>query len=64
MNPPFTRSSIDNLLFGSVPISHRPKLSVSLQKLLDQRDLKASVQAGLAAVFLAQADQYLEREGR
>lgn len=63
MNPPFTRSCGDNLLFGSLPEGEREKLQKALQRLIARRDLKASATAGLGAVFVTLADQVVMPEG-
>ena len=53
MNPPFTRSVHSNLLFGSLPKTHRPRLQEELSRRLRAR--LASATAGLAAAFVAAA---------
>jgi len=63
MNPPFTRSTGGNLLFGSLPEGEREKLQKALQRLIAQKDLKASATAGLGAVFVTLADQVVMPEG-
>jgi hypothetical protein len=63
MNPPFTRSTGGNLLFGSLPEGEREKLQKALQRLIARRDLKASATAGLGAVFVTLADQVVMPEG-
>jgi len=63
MNPPFTRSCGDNLLFGSLPKEEREKLQKALQRLIAQKDLKASATAGLGSVFVALADQVVKPGG-
>lgn len=60
MNPPFTRSVVGNLLFGSLPKSDRAKLRKELSKRLKKR--QASATAGLGAAFVAAAAPKL-REG-
>ena len=63
MNPPFTRSVIGNLLFGSLPPADRRKLQDELSRRLKQR--QASVTAGLGAAFVAAASPKLRPgEGR
>jgi hypothetical protein len=63
MNPPFTRSTGGNLLFGSLPEGEREKLQKALQRLIAQKDLKASATAGLGSVFVALADQVVKPGG-
>jgi SAM-dependent methyltransferase len=63
MNPPFTRSCGDNLLFGSLPKEEREKLQKALQRLIAQKALKASATAGLGSVFVALADQVVKPGG-
>lgn len=63
MNPPFTRSTGGNLLFGSLPERERERLQKDLQRLISQKNLKASVTAGLGAPFVALADQVLKPKG-
>ena len=63
MNPPFTRSVIGNLLFGSLPSADRRKLQDELSRRLKQR--QASATAGLGAAFVAAASPKLRPgEGR
>ena len=63
MNPPFTRSVIGNLLFGSLPATERRKLQNELSRRLKQRH--ASATAGLGAAFVAAASPKLRPgEGR
>lgn len=64
MNPPFTRSVIGNLLFGSFPEPERQKMQSSLKKLVKSHKLPASITAGLSPVFVALADRYLKPGGR
>jgi hypothetical protein len=64
MNPPFTRTCGDNLLFGSVPAKQRRQLQLSLARLVKQKKVSASITAGLGAVFLAVADRRLGSKGR
>ncbi len=64
MNPPFTRSTGGNLLFGSLPEKERRQLQQALQRLLREEKVSASVTAGLGSVFLALADRYLKEGGR
>ena len=63
MNPPFTRSVIGNLLFGSLPPTERRKLQDELSRRLKSR--QASATAGLGAAFVATASPRLRPgEGR
>ena len=63
MNPPFTRSVIGNLLFGSLPTAERTKLQKELSRRLKSR--QASATAGLGAAFVAAAaPKLLPGEGR
>ena len=63
MNPPFTRSVIGNLLFGSLPSADRRKLQDELSRRLKSR--QASATAGLGAAFVAAASPKLRPgEGR
>ena len=63
MNPPFTRSVIGNLLFGSLPQTERKKLQDELKRRLKAQE--ASATAGLGAPFVAAASPKLRPgEGR
>ena len=63
MNPPFTRSVVGNLLFGSLPQTDRRKLQDELARRLKSR--QASATAGLGAAFVAAASPKLRPgEGR
>ena len=63
MNPPFTRSVIGNLLFGSLPASERRRLQNELSRRLKSKE--ASATAGLGAAFVAAASPKLRPgEGR
>ncbi|MBW1947445.1 MAG: hypothetical protein JRI33_05840 [Deltaproteobacteria bacterium] len=64
MNPPFTRSVIGNLLFGSFPEKERSKMQTSLKNLVRKLRVQTNITAGLAAVFVALADRYLKTGGR
>lgn len=64
MNPPFTRSCGDNLLFGSLLPKERKQLQQELQRLIQDEQLLASATAGLASVFLALADRHVKEGGR
>ena len=63
MNPPFTRSVIGNLLFGSLPATERRRLQDELSRRLRSR--QATATAGLGAAFVAAATPKLRpSEGR
>jgi hypothetical protein len=64
MNPPFTRTCGDNLLFGSLPSAERTRLQKALQELLKAHGAEAHITAGLGAVFIAVADRHLKAGGR
>lgn len=64
MNPPFTRSTGGNLLFGSLAPKEREALQRELQRLIQNERLLASATAGLASVFVVLADRYLKEGGR
>ncbi|MBO3798909.1 MAG: N-6 DNA methylase [Thermoproteota archaeon] len=64
MNPPFTRSVGGNLLFGSLPKRERIQLQKELSQILSKKNLSGIGQAGLGAVFVFLADEYLEEGGR
>ncbi|MCX7967637.1 MAG: hypothetical protein N3B10_03990 [Armatimonadetes bacterium] len=64
MNPPFTRSTGGNLLFGSLQPKERKALQSELQRLIQSEQLLASATAGLASVFVALADRHLKENGR
>jgi hypothetical protein len=64
MNPPFTRSVIGNLLFGSFPDKERAKMQAALKNLVKNRQVQTNITAGLAAVFVALADRYVKCGGR
>lgn len=64
MNPPFTRSTIGNLLFGGLPSSERNDLQRALKGLLNKKKLSGIGQAGSAAIFVFVADKYLVKGGR
>ena len=61
MNPPFTRSVIGNLLFGSLPATERRRLQNELSRRLRSRQAKAT--AGLGAAFVAAATPKLRPNG-
>jgi len=63
MNPPFTRSCGDNLLFGSLPKEERKKLQKTLRQLIAQKKIEASATAGLGALFVALAHQVIKPAG-
>jgi hypothetical protein len=62
MNPPFTRSTIGNLLFGSLPEGERRDLQKHLAHFI--RGKGASTTAGLGSVFVAVADKHIKAGGR
>jgi hypothetical protein len=62
MNPPFVRSVVGNLLFGSLPQEDRPRLQRKLKKIM--AGLPANITAGLGSVFVVLGDQYLKPGGR
>ncbi|MCD6513306.1 MAG: hypothetical protein J7L07_00105 [Candidatus Odinarchaeota archaeon] len=64
MNPPFTRSVGGNLLFGGLPRSERKILQRKLSDLLQEKGLTGIGQAGLGAVFVFLANEYLRVGGR
>jgi hypothetical protein len=64
MNPPFTRSTGGNLLFGSLSNDERKRLQKALQQLVRQQKLQASTTAGLGAIFVALAHRTLKHSGR
>jgi type I restriction-modification system DNA methylase subunit len=64
MNPPFTRSVGGNLLFGSLPRQERTQLQNELSQILRKRSLTGIGQAGLGAVFVFLANEYLAEGGR
>jgi hypothetical protein len=63
MNPPFTRSTGGNLLFGSLPEEQRGKMQSLLKKKIQSTNLSASITAGLGSVFVALGDQHLNENG-
>jgi len=64
MNPPFVRSVIGNLLFGSRPEHERKPMQEDLQKLVKQSNVQANITAGLGSVFVAIGDRYIKPGGR
>jgi hypothetical protein len=64
MNPPFTRSSHANLLFGSLPDNERLALQRRLARLLRKHEVEATGTAGLGSVFVAVGDRALKENGR
>jgi hypothetical protein len=64
MNPPFTRSVGDNLLFGNVPEQQRVEMQKELKARVARAQFSASITAGLGSVFVALADKYLKENGR
>lgn len=64
MNPPFTRSSHANLLFGSLPDNERSSLQRRLARVLREQEAEATGTAGLGSVFVAVADRAIKQNGR
>ncbi|MGD2249330.1 MAG: N-6 DNA methylase [Candidatus Methanofastidiosia archaeon] len=64
MNPPFTRSTIGNLLFGGLSNPERRKLQLYLGKILKDQGLTGIGQAGSAAIFFFVADKHITPGGR
>jgi type I restriction-modification system DNA methylase subunit len=64
MNPPFTRSVGDNLLFGNLPEDKRAVMQRELKARVQQKRLSANITAGLGSVFFAMANNYLKQDGR
>jgi hypothetical protein len=64
MNPPFTRTCGDNLLFGSLPKPERTRMQKAFQEWCKRNGVEASITAGLGAPFLAAADRCLKPDGR
>ncbi len=64
MNPPFTRSTLGNLLFGGVPPIERKGLQSYLSNMLAKQGLSGIGQAGSAALFVFVADKHLLKGGR
>jgi hypothetical protein len=64
MNPPFTRTCGDNLLFGSLPETERTRMQKAFQEWCKQHGVEASITAGLGAVFITAADRCLKPDGR
>jgi hypothetical protein len=64
MNPPFTRTCGDNLLFGSLPKPERTRMQKAFQDWCKRNGVEASITAGLGAPFLAAADRCLKPDGR
>lgn len=63
MNPPFTRSVGNNLLFGSMPEGDRRGLQDRLKEMLAKPGVLAKSTAGLGSVFIAVADRYVKPGG-
>ena len=63
MNPPFTRSVYNNLLFGNVGESDRADLQKRLRDVVRENELDANITAGLGSVFVAIADRLLKKDG-
>jgi hypothetical protein len=51
MNPPFTRTCGDNLLFGSLPETERTRMQKAFQEWCKQHGVEASITAGLGAAL-------------
>lgn len=66
MNPPFTRSVGNNLLFGSVPEAERTVMRRTLAQMLrsERVPVLANSTAGLGSVFTAVGDRHIRRGGR
>ncbi|MHA2297817.1 MAG: Eco57I restriction-modification methylase domain-containing protein [Candidatus Hodarchaeales archaeon] len=64
MNPPFTRTSGDNLMFGHLPKEEQRTLTKELSKMLKALGLAGIGKAGLGAIFCFLADKFLKRGGR
>jgi hypothetical protein len=64
MNPPFTRTCGDNLLFGSLPKPERTRMQKAFQEWCKRNGVEASITAGLGAPFIAAADRCLKPDGR
>jgi len=64
MNPPFTRSAGENLLFGSAPAAERAEMQRRLRKIVSRDSVFANITAGLGSVFVAVADRYVKPGGR
>lgn len=63
MNPPFTRSVGDNLLFGNAPPRHRSRMQSQLKGIVREARLSAEITVGLGSVFVAIADKYVKAGG-
>lgn len=63
MNPPFARSVVGNLLFGSVPESDRAALQTRLGRMLRDHKAETSTTAGLGSIFVAVGDTALKPGG-
>ena len=67
MNPPFTRSVGNNLLFGSVPPGDRSAMQAKLRRMINPSSgipVLANTTAGLGSVFAAVADRHIISGGR
>jgi hypothetical protein len=64
MNPPFTRSVGGNLLFGNLPEREREAMQGKLKSLVQRGHIRASITAGLGAVFVALGDRRVKTDGR
>jgi type I restriction-modification system DNA methylase subunit len=65
MNPPFARSCVDNLLFGSIEDpKQRSALLQRYNSLISESNLQGIGHAGLAAMFVALAIKLAKNRGR
>lgn len=64
MNPPFTRSAGENLLFGSAPAPERAEMQRRLKKIVSRDSVFANITAGLGSVFVAAAHPHIKPGGR
>jgi hypothetical protein len=64
MNPPFTRSVGNNLLFGSSLPDERRRMRNQLKRVVNRPDVSANITAGLGSVFVATAHPLLKDSGR
>jgi len=64
MNPPFVRSTANNLLFGSIPDIERDEMQTKLKKLVKSTGIQASITSGLGSVFVALGNRHIRPGGR
>ena len=64
MNPPFTRSVGGNLLFGNLPDTRRKAMQQRLRNIVKQKQVPASITAGLGSVFVALGGSRVVEGGR